>query len=69
MTKTSLVIVDELRYDTAVAEFGYLAASVEGELARIWKLQSCLLTISAHLMRSSISGWRLSSLEYWATKA
>lgn len=56
MTKTCLVIVDGLRYDTAVSECGYLAASVEGGLVRLWKMQSCLPTISAPLYEAIHTG-------------
>jgi len=56
MTKTCLIIVDGLRYDTAVAECGYLAASVEAGLARLWKMQACLPTISAPLYETIHTG-------------
>lgn len=56
MTKICLVIVDGLRYDTAVAECGFLAASVEGGLAGLWKMQSCLPTISAPLYETIHTG-------------
>lgn len=56
MPKTCLIIIDGLRYDTAVAECGYLAASVEGGLARLWKMQSCLPTISAPLYETIHTG-------------
>ncbi len=56
MTKTCLIIVDGLRYDTAVSECGYLAAAVEGDLARLWKMESCLPTISAPLYETIHTG-------------
>lgn len=56
MTKTCLIIVDGLRYDTAVSECGYLAAAVESGQARLWKMQSCLPTISAPLYETIHTG-------------
>lgn len=56
MTKVCLIIIDGLRYDTAVAECGYLAASVEGGVARLWKMQACLPTISAPLYETIHTG-------------
>lgn len=56
MAKTCLIIVDGLRYDTAVSECGYLAAAVEGGLAKFWKMRSCLPTISAPLYETIHTG-------------
>ena len=56
MTKTCLIIVDGLRYDTAIAECGYLAAAVEADQARVWKMLSCLPTISAPLYETIHTG-------------
>ncbi|KPU84756.1 hypothetical protein JI58_01805 [Marinosulfonomonas sp. PRT-SC04] len=56
MTKTCLIIVDGLRYDTAIAECGCLAAAVEADQARVWKMLSCLPTISAPLYETIHTG-------------
>jgi predicted AlkP superfamily pyrophosphatase or phosphodiesterase len=54
--KLCLVIIDGLRNDTAVAECGYLMASVEAGQARHWKMRSCLPTISAPLYETIHTG-------------
>jgi predicted AlkP superfamily pyrophosphatase or phosphodiesterase len=56
MPKTCLIIIDGLRYDTAVSECGYLAAAVEAGQAKFWKMQSCLPTISAPLYETIHTG-------------
>ncbi|WP_120499771.1 alkaline phosphatase family protein [Roseovarius sp. EL26] len=56
MTKTCLIIVDGLRYDTALSDCGYLQAAVEAGHARLWKMQSELPTISAPLYETIHTG-------------
>ncbi len=51
-----LIIIDGLRYDTAIDECGYLMASVEAGQARVWQMQSCLPTISAPLYETIHTG-------------
>lgn len=51
-----LVIIDGLRHDTAIAECGYLMATVEAGEARAWQMKSCLPTISAPLYETIHTG-------------
>lgn len=56
MGKTCLIIMDGVRFDTCVAECGYLEGAVEAGQARRWKMQSCLPTISAAMYESIHTG-------------
>jgi len=55
-SKLCLIIIDGLRNDTALAECGFLTASVAAGTARHWKMQSCLPTISAPLYETLHTG-------------
>lgn len=56
MKKICLIIVDGLRFDTATDECGYLMAEVEASNAQLWKMHSCLPTISAPLYETIHTG-------------
>ena len=56
MTKACLIIVDGMRFDTSVAECGYLEGSVAFGSAKRWSMQSCLPTISAALYETIHTG-------------
>lgn len=56
MTQVCLIIIDGLRYDTALSECGFLAAAVEAKQAKLWKMQACLPTISAPLYETIHTG-------------
>jgi len=56
MRKSILVIVDGVGYDTMISQCGYLESSVEAGVAKRWKMQACLPTISAPLYETLHTG-------------
>ena len=62
MPRTCLVLMDGVRYDTAVRECGYLQAAVEAGQAHRWRMQTCLPTISAAMYETIHTG--LSPIEH-----
>jgi len=56
MPKVCLIILDGLGYDTALAECGFLQASVEAGNARCWRMTACLPAISAPLYETIHTG-------------